>query len=436
MPMLPEDVTERWKALWEDASTDQKWVQWEKERDDRRAVIRREIADLLSRFLGGSVSTEELRATLDQKTRREWDLFGLKGMSGAMFLNMLVKHIPDQDALAGKLREVIQAPPDAGAGRKALREFVDYLEGLIQAGQVSRRQLQPARAPFLISSLWHMQKPDQWTPFYQKDRQALSQGGLYRPTNDPVEDYMIYRETFVSLASAMGISWSELEHLLGRLADQGEAQALPVQVQPKGAAKTETAQPGSAASEPEVAPLEDAGAATGTSHTQVQWTLASIGSKLGCKVWIAQNDRSRTWNGEVLGSLSIGELPSLGLGEESQRIIRLIDVLWLRGNNQVVAAFEVEHTTSIYSGLLRLSDLAVLSPNLNFPLYIVSPEARVEQVKRELTRPTFQLIELHRRCGFFTTEELLREADYILRYATDPSAIDRLASRVGDVSEE
>jgi len=162
----------------------------------------------------------------------------------------------------------------------------------------------------------------------------------------------------------------------------------------------------------------------------VQWTLANLGRKFGLKVWIAQNDRSKIWKGETLGSLSINDLPLLGMDDRSQSIIRLIDVVWLRGNNQVVAAFEVEYTTSIYSGLLRLSDLATLAPNLTFPLYIVAPEERIPLVRRELSRPTFQAIELHQRCGFFSIEELLREMVAMLRWATDAYAINRLAHKV------
>jgi hypothetical protein len=110
-------------------------------------------------------------------------------------------------------------------------------------------------------------------------------------------------------------------------------------------------------------------------------------------------------------------------------------VVWLERANQVAAAFEVEHTTSIYSGLLRLADLASLTPNLTFPLYIVAPEERLESVRRELRRPTFQLLELHRRCGFFSDEALFAAADGIMRWGTGPAAIDRLASRVEDVRD-
>jgi hypothetical protein len=62
----------------------------------------------------------------------------------------------------------------------------------------------------------------------------------------------------------------------------------------------------------------------------------------------------------------------LQFDEATNRTIELIDVLWLKGN-AVVAAFEIESTTSIYSGLLRMSDLIAMQPNLNIPLYLVAP---------------------------------------------------------------
>jgi hypothetical protein len=48
-----------------------------------------------------------------------------------------------------------------------------------------------------------------------------------------------------------------------------------------------------------------------------------------------------------------------------------------------------ECTTSIYSGLLRMSDLIAMQPNLNIPLYIVAPDERREKVLAEVNRPTF-----------------------------------------------
>ena len=63
------------------------------------------------------------------------------------------------------------------------------------------------------------------------------------------------------------------------------------------------------------------------------------------------------------------EIPTQ-FNEATNRTIELIDVLWLKGNT-LIAAFEIEATTSIYSGLLRMSDLLALQPNLDLALYLV-----------------------------------------------------------------
>jgi hypothetical protein len=67
-----------------------------------------------------------------------------------------------------------------------------------------------------------------------------------------------------------------------------------------------------------------------------------------------------------LGSM-LKALP-LHFDEATNTTIELIDVLWLKGKT-IVAAFEIESTTSIYSGLLRMSDLIAMQPNLNIPLF-------------------------------------------------------------------
>jgi hypothetical protein len=42
----------------------------------------------------------------------------------------------------------------------------------------------------------------------------------------------------------------------------------------------------------------------------------------------------------------------------------------------------------------------------------------------------FQLLELHRRCGFFSAEALLEASESIMRWASGPAAIERLTERL------
>lgn len=130
-----------------------------------------------------------------------------------------------------------------------------------------------------------------------------------------------------------------------------------------------------------------------TRHTEIQHTLLALGADMGFNVWVARNDRSKSWQGVVLGEMPgmIDELPTQ-FNEATNQTIELIDVLWLKGNS-IVAAFEVECTTAIYSGLLRMSDLLALQPNLEIDLFLVAPDERREKVEQEILRPTFSLRE-------------------------------------------
>ena len=125
-------------------------------------------------------------------------------------------------------------------------------------------------------------------------------------------------------------------------------------------------------------------------HLKIQHMLTTVGRSLGYVVHVATNDRGRSYEGECLASLTVERLPDLGLSEETVQTIALIDVLWLRlDSNQIVCAFEVEKSTSIYSGILRLVDLAksVNNPALHF--YLVAPNAREKEIQAQLRRPAF-----------------------------------------------
>jgi len=85
-------------------------------------------------------------------------------------------------------------------------------------------------------------------------------------------------------------------------------------------------------------------------------------------------------------------------------------VLWLKGN-AIQAAFEIESTTAIFSGLLRMSDLITMQPNLKIPLYILAPAARRDKVFIEVNRPTFARLSppMSDMCRFISFEELRKQ---------------------------
>src|SRR4051794_32274970 len=74
------------------------------------------------------------------------------------------------------------------------------------------------------------------------------------------------------------------------------------------------------------------------------------------------------------------------------KTIENIDVIWL-DRRSIAHAFEIEHTTAIYSGLLRMADLLALQPRIQISLHIVAPVSRRDRVRREILRPVFSVLE-------------------------------------------
>jgi hypothetical protein len=179
---------------------------------------------------------------------------------------------------------------------------------------------------------------------------------------------------------------------------------------------TKIAQPDSPVTEGVTPPQKEA-----TAHTEVQWLLVKLGNDMGLDVWVAKNDRNKSVNEKPFTTFARlkQQLPHQ-FDQVTTRTIELIDVLWLKGNS-IQAAFEIESTTSIYSGLLRMSDLITMQPNLNIPLYIVAPIERRNKVIEEINRPTFAKLSppMADICRFISFEELrnrLQVAENFLKF--------------------
>jgi hypothetical protein len=142
---------------------------------------------------------------------------------------------------------------------------------------------------------------------------------------------------------------------------------------------------------------------------RVQAILAEIGAVMGLNIWIPRGDRARVReliSGKEVDAL-LDDLP-LNYDDTTLDTIEQIDVLWLN-RRSIVRAFEVEHTTAVYSGLLRMADLLALQPNMDIRLHIVAPDERRDKVFREMQRPVFSLLErgpLSNTCTFLSYESV------------------------------
>ena len=424
------DLIEQWRITQQEYLTDELTVIAHQALDQQRLHVQHEMMQLLVAFLNRTITLKEFNATFQQKTQGAWNVFRMRGTSGGMYLNKLVKYI-DDDMLASRLRSGLRLPEDTPEGQRHMQELTHYFERLFGQQKRLRSHLEPARIPFLLSAWWHLQDAHHWPIFFPLVHHMLmSEDGQPTQAQSPAEAYFAFRIHFLSLAQALGVSLWELEHLVTWKGQRILGEQVTRKIRSSSlfewkeiAVYPETRD--NLSVESEEAQQCQKSEQERSDHTHIQWLLAKIGHQVGCDVWIATNDQSKSWKGERLGDLSLKVLPPL-VDNTSRRIINLIDVLWLRGDD-VLAAYEIEHTTSIASGLLRLYDLDALCPTRTMHLCVVIPNPSLKRFQAVLARPAFQRLNMQKRCLIILEETLLQQAEHILRWASSPTIITRLA---------
>ena len=138
------------------------------------------------------------------------------------------------------------------------------------------------------------------------------------------------------------------------------------------------------------------------SHTEAQSLIGEIGIAKGFDIWIPRNDSAAIDAARVPTARRRESLPSLGANVDN--ILAEIDVIWL-DDSRFISVFEVEHTTPIYSGLLRLCD-AMLSTSTIDDFKIVSADERESAFERQINRPTFRRFKLGEKVMFLSYENL------------------------------
>ena len=140
------------------------------------------------------------------------------------------------------------------------------------------------------------------------------------------------------------------------------------------------------------------------SHTQVQSLISSIGIKKGYNIWVPESDKIKIDNNIVDTAKVINKLPSFS--KEIDNIISEIDVIWFDGFKPI-SFYEVEHSTPIYSGLLRFNDVLIsIAQTENFN--IVANQERENKFSREINRPTFKQNKLIDKVTFFNYENIYK----------------------------
>lgn len=151
------------------------------------------------------------------------------------------------------------------------------------------------------------------------------------------------------------------------------------------------------------------------SHSQVQTLIAGIGHAKGYDVFVPDNNISQLdWS--LAKKFQVSSTIPRGF-ETIKSILSEIDVIWIKdGMNSIEGLFEVEHSTPVYSGLLRFNDVLLTDPTIS-QFAIISNDSRREIFSRQAFRPTFIKSGLSELVSFFEYANIF---DWYDRLAKEP----------------
>lgn len=135
-------------------------------------------------------------------------------------------------------------------------------------------------------------------------------------------------------------------------------------------------------------------------HSDVQGILVELGNLLGYKTYVA--DPSKIYKNRTLAEwATLTEIPPFTY-PRILKTVKQIDAIWFRneGNEFPVACFEVEHTTGVTKGLLRLYQIK----GLGCKLFIVAPKNVRSKFETEVDKTPFY--EIKERYLFRSYEQL------------------------------
>lgn len=162
-------------------------------------------------------------------------------------------------------------------------------------------------------------------------------------------------------------------------------------------------------------------------HTRMQSLLTRLGRALGYDVIVASNDRGKSFDNEKFSFHCLCELPDLGISADVAATIDLIDVLWFqKGTNRVVCGFEVEKSTSIYSGVLRLADLVLALPENSIDMFLVAPNIRERDVLAQLKRPSV-LASAGGRVSYILFSDLEKHFDAMCQFGSGKEVLHKIS---------
>jgi len=144
-------------------------------------------------------------------------------------------------------------------------------------------------------------------------------------------------------------------------------------------------------------------------HDVIIEQLVKIGKNKEYDSHIGQTEQKKDKRFREI-SLPMGSNVQYGLNQMAFNRIKEIDILWVKGV-EIVAAFEVEKSTTIDSGITRFRELFAATPSSKIPAYIVIPDNRKKEAEEKIGSLANRRDALTERIKYILFSDLIDKED-------------------------
>ncbi len=137
--------------------------------------------------------------------------------------------------------------------------------------------------------------------------------------------------------------------------------------------------------------------------------IVELGEREGYDSHIGQTEQRKYVKFRKM-SIPMGNASQFGLSNIAFDRIKEIDVLWIKGNT-IIAAFEIEKSTTIDSGIARFRELFAATPNLNIQAYIVIPDKREKEAIKKIGSLANRKEGLHKKIKYLLFSDIKNKKD-------------------------
>lgn len=139
-------------------------------------------------------------------------------------------------------------------------------------------------------------------------------------------------------------------------------------------------------------------------HDRIIRAMADLGNIFGLDVWIGEPEVKK--NSELKKHKTIEKLEIPFVSPVLLKRLKNVDVIFLRKGQSPKCLIEVEHTSDIRSGLLRMANIFEEAEHLKIETFTILPDKRVDKLKEILTEPSIKKL-IGERQIYYATYSLI-----------------------------